>query len=80
METKIRGEGGDESTRMIVGQMRRVFDPDYIQIFDGLVSSFTVQFRDKSKATDAVIRFAEMYGYDLKSTEDSGVYHKYYFR
>jgi len=76
MAQEIRGTT-DESTRMMLGQIRKVFDPDWIQAFEG--RGFTIQFVDEPEAKDELVKFADMYGFSLESEEDS-VWNRYYFR
>jgi hypothetical protein len=67
MATEIRGTA-EESTKMMLGQVREVFEPAWIQAFGN--GRFTVQFTEDSPATDELIAFAEMYGYELRAHDD----------
>ena len=76
MATEIRGTT-DDSTRMLLGQIRKVFDPQWIQAFDN--GRFTVQFKEVPETLDALIRFAEMYGYTVYRTDEDAVWPEYVF-
>jgi len=64
MRAKIRGTA-DDPTRMMLGQIRQVFDPDWIQSFhDG--KNVLIKFHDGTDAVEELEQFAEMYGYTLE--------------
>lgn len=65
----------DERTRMILGQIREIFDPAWIQTFES--GRFTVQFSDEH-AQDELVRFAEMHGFEMCRKEDC-TWDEYYF-
>lgn len=77
MATEIRGTM-DDSTRMIAGQVRKIFDPDWIQGFD--TGGITVQFMDEPTSAEELVRFMKMYGHDVRRDHsgDSNWY-RYYF-
>lgn len=56
------GHKADDQTRMFLGQVRSVFNPDWIQVFGN--GRFTVQFTDDPDAEDELLNFADMYGYE----------------
>jgi hypothetical protein len=76
MAQEIRGST-DESTRMILGQIREVFDPHWIQAFEG--RGFTVQFQHEPDAEEELVNFANMYGFSLEKYREE-VWSRYYFR
>lgn len=77
MAQQIFGDG-DESTKMLLGQIRKVFDPRWLQAFDGDKYQFTVQFKSEPESEDELIAFADMYGYSLCEKESDN-WSRYYF-
>ncbi len=67
MATKIRGTT-DDTTRMMLGQIRKVFDPDWIQAFGD--KGFLIEFHEEPKSEKELTRFAEMYGFSLEKKEE----------
>jgi len=67
----------DDRTRMILGQIREVFEPVWIQGF-GDDNGFTVQFSDEPDSDEALRRFVQMHGYELEKYEDEN-WNRYYF-
>jgi len=76
MATEIRGTT-DDSTRMMLGQIRKIFEPEWIQGFDS--GRFTIQFTDKPESKQELIRFAEMYGYTLWTEREDAEWPEYTF-
>jgi len=76
MATEIRGTT-DDSTRMMLGQLRKVFEPRWIQ---GLGNGdVLVSFKNQPDSEDELIRFAEMYGLELKRTSNDARWYDYTF-
>jgi hypothetical protein len=69
MVAELRGSTDDSHVRMTLGKFRKVFDPRWLQAFNS--GQFTVQFNDDHDR-DAVIRFAELQGYDLLYEKTNG--------
>jgi len=57
----------DDTTRMMLGQVRKIFDPDWIQAFDN--GRITIQFVDKPEAREELFNFVEMYEFTLSEAE-----------
>jgi len=76
MATEIRGTT-DEKTRMMLGQIRKVFDPCWIQGFDN--GRFLVSFNDDSDSLNELKAFADMYGYEMWDEDDDAGWRDYTF-
>jgi hypothetical protein len=62
---------------MMLGQIRQVFDPDWIQSFDG-GDDVLIKFREGSDAVPELERFAEMYGYEVERDDNDSMWERYY--